>query len=208
MTVRRPTYQTGGTLAEIGDADILPAALYRDTNALTSGDETFPRLYGTNNALTTATGSLRLTFFTAKRSFTTTQVCVPTGGTAAAATPTLCRIGLWTVDSSDNSVALVASVANDTTLWASSNSRTSGTRSWSSSYSYVAGQRYAIGVLVVTGAATPTFPGITVATALQAITADAPRLSGILASQTDLPSSFTSAGLTTSVNVQYAQILP
>lgn len=177
-----------------------------DPDALTTGQETFNRSWAQSNILPSTSGTLRLTFFSARKSETSTQVRVCSGGTAAAATPTLCRIGLWTVDSSDNSVSLVANVANDTTLFAAQN--TAYTRSWASSYAMVAGQRYALGILVVTGAASPTFPGLVVGGGLTAESAIAPRITGSLASQTDLPSSFTSAGLTTSTNRYYAAILP
>lgn len=175
-------------------------------DALTTGEETFPRSFAASNIVPSTSGSLRLSFFTAKKTETTTQVRVYSGGTAAGATPTLCRIGLWTVDSSDNSVSLVASTANDTALFAATN--TAYTKSWSSSYAKVAGQRYALGILVVTGAAGPTYPGLIVGIGFTAEMAVAPRLTGTLTSQTDLPSSFTSAGLTTSVNRYYAAILP
>lgn len=174
-------------------------------DALAVGEETFPRSWAASNILPSTSGSLRLTFFTARKTETTVSVRVCSGGTAAAATPTLCRIGLWTVDSSDNSVSLVASTANDTALFAGTN--TAYTKSWSSSYAKVAGQRYALGVLVVTGAASPTYPGLVMGGGLAAESAIAPRITGTLTGQTDLPSSFTSAGLTTSVNRYYAALL-
>ena len=62
---------------------------------------------------------------------------------------------------------------------------------------------------VVSGAATPTFYGsLGVLSAATGILATAPRLSGFLAGQTDLPSSFTDGPLSNSGNYIYAEILP
>ncbi len=36
--------------------------------------------------------------------------------TAAAVTPTLCRVGIYTIDGSGN-LTLAASIASDTTIW-------------------------------------------------------------------------------------------
>lgn len=178
---------------------------YFVTNPLTSGEETMSRDICASNAVASATQSLRLTYFTSRRSQTTTQVRVCTGSTAAAATPTLCRIGLYSIDTA-GAGTLVASVATDTTLFAAAS--TAYTRSWSSSYTSVVGQRYALGLLVVTSVAAPTFAGAVIAGGLITETGIDPRTTASLGSQTDLPSSFTNASLTTSLNRYYGAILP
>lgn len=176
-------------------------------DGLTAGDETMSRGLVFANNLTTASGSMRITYFTARKTETTTQVRTFSGSTAAGATPTLCRVGLYLVDASDNGTSLVASIASDTALWATGS--TAYTRSWSSSYAKIAGQRYALAQLIVTGAATPTWPGPTVlAAGIQTDINATPRLCGTLASQTDLPASFTAAALTSSVNRYYGVVLP
>jgi len=202
---RRPVYNNGGTLTEIPDGDNLPPALLRDPDALATGEATFPVTMAASNALTTVSQSLRLSFFTARKTETTTQVRVYSGGTAAGATPTLVRFGLYTVDGSDNGT-LVASIANDTTIFAAAN--TAYTRSWSSSYAKVAGQRYALAILVVTAATAPTLPGLSVGTGVINETALVPRIIGTLTGQTDLPSSFTAASLVASGQRYYAAVLP
>lgn len=173
-------------------------------NLLTSGEETCARHLAQSSAVATSNQGLRLTYFTARKTETTANVRMDTGGTAAAATPTLCRFGLYSVDSGGGGT-LVASTANDTTLFAAGN--TGYTRAWSTPYSKVAGQRYALAVLVVTGAATPTFWGIGSA-GLAADAGLAPRLGGLLTGQADLPSSFTDASLTATAQCFYGAVLP
>lgn len=181
-------------------------ARYADDDALAVGEQVFARsLMVTGSSIPALSGSFKLSFFTARKTETTTQVRVLSGATAAGATPTLCRLGLYLVDGSDNGT-LVASIANDTTLWASATS--SYTRSWSSSYAKVAGQRYALGQLIVTSNALPSWPGYALMASAQSEANQVPRLNGAIASQTDLPSSFTVGSIAGSLNRHYGAILP
>lgn len=146
-----------------------------------------------------ATGNVGLSFFTAAYDVTITQVRMCTAGTAAAATPTLCRIGFYIVDSAGD-LTLACACANDTALFAALN--TVYTRDLSTggglpaSYTFRAGQRYAGAHVVVSGAAVPTFFAISNMTAV--LTAVAPRLAGLRSGQTDLPASITSGNITNS----------
>ncbi len=176
-----------------------------DANLLTAGEETIPRDLAVQNGLTTATQTLRLTYFMARKTETTTQVRVPSGATAAAATPTLCRVGLYSIDAA-GAGTLVASIANDTALWAATS--TAYTRSWSASYAKTAGQWYALGILVVSGATLPTFPGNAVAAGVLNEAAMAPRLAAALTGQSDLPASFVAGSLTATGQRFYGVILP
>jgi hypothetical protein len=170
---------------------------------LTTGEETMSRIGLTNAAaVAPVSGQLRFTHFTARKSETTTQVRVYSGGTAAAATPTLCRIGLWLIDSSGGGT-LVASTANDTTLFAAAN--TAYTRSWSTPYAKIGGQRYAIAPLVVSATTMPTFPGQSIVMASEAN--QPPAICNALSGQTDLPASFLVGSLTISGHRMYAAIL-
>jgi hypothetical protein len=172
---------------------------------LASGESTIPNralLIG-NNA--SGNQTLRLAYFTAVKTEVTTQVRTMSATTAAGATPTLCRVGLYTIDGAEAGT-LVASTTSDTSLWAAAN--TAYTKSWASSYLKVAGQRYAIGMLCVTGATAPTWLGTTaVGTAGTAELAIAPRLTGSITSQSDLPSSFANASVTSSAIGYYAALL-
>lgn len=174
-------------------------------NLLAVGEETIARDLASSSTIAVASGELRLTYFTARKTEPSTQVRVPTGGTAAAATPTLCRIGLYTVAANGNGT-LVAAIANDTALFAAT--FTAYTRTWASPVAKVAGRRYAVGILVVTAAATPTFAGVNAAGSVASEATVVPRLSGTLTGQTDLPASFTDAGLSTGARRYYAAILP
>lgn len=176
-----------------------PTAL--QAGSLQVGEETMPRELMTTGTGPSASGQLRLTYFTAQKTEVTTQVRIYTSGTAAGATPTLCRIGLYVVNP-DNSITLVASTANDTTLFAATN--TAYTKSWSTPYTKVAGQRYAIGVLVVTAATLPNFAGQGVQQSLESTTA--PYLATSVNSLSDLPASASS--FSASAARPYFAILP
>lgn len=177
---------------------------YLQTQALTTGEETVPRHLVGSSTSSLSTQSLRLAFFTARKSETITQVRAVVSGTAAGATPSLVRFGLWIVDSSGNGT-LVASTANDTSLFASTN--TAYTKALSSSYTKVAGQRYAAGWLCVTATTAPQIFGAS--PTLGTETAVAPRTSGTWGGQSDLPASFTDANLgTASAQTPYTVLLP
>ncbi|GAA0494815.1 hypothetical protein Ade02nite_19680 [Paractinoplanes deccanensis] len=176
------------------------------TNLLTVGEETIARDMAISGGMITNTQVLRLTHFTARKSESTTQVRMISGGTAAAATPTLVRMGLYLVDGNGDGT-LVASTANDTSLFAATN--TAYTRSWTAPYAKVAGQRYALGVLVVTAATAPQLVGNSIAgVGAAAEPSVAPRLSGSLAGQADLPASFTAASLAATGQRFYGVLLP
>lgn len=164
-----------------------------DPNALTSGEEVFSRLHANGGVVVTQSRAM-LTFFTSRKTETITKVRTITGSTAAAATPTLCRVGIYSVDGSGNGT-LVASIANDTTLWATANTAYSSTLS--SPLAKVGGQRYALGIICVTGAAAPSFIGAGVdgSPGYRTEMTIAPRIAGFVNSVSDLPASFTDAGL-------------
>ncbi len=175
-----------------------------DGDLLTVGEETIHRRWVTNNSSAPLTsGTLRLTYFTARKTETTTQVRVAGGNAAAAATPTLIRFGLWLI-AADGGATLVASIANDLTIFAAAN--TAYTRSWTTPYAKVAGQRYAFGALCVSGATVPQI----CSNSMNAVNepSAAPRLSGAITSQTDLPATFADASVAATGTSPYAAILP
>lgn len=110
-----------------------------------------------------------------------TNVSAATGGTAAA-TITLIRFGIYTV-ATNGDLALVASTANDVTLFTAT--ATLYTKALSSPFTLNGGQRYAVGVLVVA----TTAPSLYCSNGLGGINALAPRLAGHQSGQTDLPAS-------------------
>lgn len=143
-----------------------------------------------------SSGQLLLSYFTATNTETINTLAVVVAGTAAAATPTLIRFGVYSV-AANGDLTLLNSTVSDTTLLATTFTRYQ--KALSSGFSKVAGTRYALGVLIVTGAALPTFFASTSSGQASGV-ADTflglePRMSATLNSQTDLPSSAASGTL-------------
>lgn len=135
-------------------------------------------------------GTVYFTYFTAPRTETVTQVIFPTGNTAAGATPTTVEWGLFTVDASGN-LTQVAATVNDTTLYSAGYAKDAA--ALAASYQTVAGQRYALGLLVVSTAAMPTACGND---ATSALSWNGPvRKMSTLTGQTAMPASVTAASL-------------
>lgn len=176
-----------------------------DGDLLTSGEETINRKSITGSC-SMPSGTLRLAYFTARKSETVNNIQTATSATAAGATPTLCQMGLYSVDGSGN-LTLVASCANDTTLFAAAS--TLYTRTLTSSYSKVKGQRYAFGVLVVTSAATPTVVGNTSSSPGSIFgSSGGPRVSGNVTGQSSIPSSVAAASVSDTANIVYGVVTP
>lgn len=197
--------QTADSTQTVGWHWATPAAGGSDGNALTVGEETVSRDLCTLSNLANTSGTIRFNYFTAKKTETTTQVRVSSGSTAAGATPTLVKIGLYSVDGSGN-LTLVASTASTTSMFAATN--TAYTTAWAAPYAKVAGQRYALAYLVVTAAVLPTSVGFTIATPILAEAALDPRTNGQLAAQSDLPSTISAGSVATASGRYYAVVLP
>lgn len=172
-------------------------------NLVTSGEETFPRMMASFTTGTLGNQLLRLSFFTARETETITSIRVDTTGTAAGATPTLIRFGIYSVDSSSGDITLVASTPNDTTLLAATNTRY--TKALSASFNKVAGTRYAVGGLVVTAAAAPT---VSMCAVPVPEAGEAPRVTASVSGQADLPASVAAGSLTNVTNSPYFQLVP
>jgi hypothetical protein len=186
----------------------MPIALsggYRDPDALSSGEATMPRevVLATTSL---STGTLRLSYFTAVKTETITQVRTYSGS-AAAATPTLCKMGVYSVDASGN-LTLLAATANDTALWAAAN--TTYTRSLTTSFTKVAGQRYAAAQLCVTAGTAPTVlcGSSGAGSTMNSIMADAPRLGGAVTAVADLSASIAAGSVGVQANRIFSILLP
>lgn len=178
---------------------------YLATQQLDTGEESVPRMLAQSVAAISS-GQMRLGFFTARRTESVTQLRLVSIG-AAGATPTLVRAGVYTVDAAGNGT-LATSIANDTSLFAGTNSQY--TRTLTAPLAKVAKKRYAIGIVVVTAAAAPTVPTCPVLNGNGAgETGASPRLAGSLAGLGDLPASFTAASLVGSASqMPYLVLLP
>jgi hypothetical protein len=171
-------------------------------DALTTGESTLLRRQCNAANVPSGTGNCRFTFFTARKTETVTQIRTISGSTAAV-TSTLCRVGIYSVDGSGN-LTLIASTANDTALWAATN--TAYTKSLSDSFSKVRGTRYAVGLIFV-GTTAPTFVGINTGFASSEF-GIGPRLGALTGSNADLPATVAVGSLTDTSTQSYTVLLP
>lgn len=154
------------------------------------GMESIPRI-GTAQ-LAGVSGRLRLTYFRAPVANTINTFALACGDTAHA-TPTMTRIGLFTV-AANGDLTLVARTANDAALGGTAyNTATSALATaggYPAAYSFTVGQLYAVGFLDV--AATPA----NIRGANVDFSGFQPVLNQHIDSQTDIASTYTAGSLT------------
>lgn len=150
------------------------------------------------SAATLTSGRVFRAVFRSPESRNVTTFVTRTRGTAAGATPTLCRIGLETVsiNPTGNAVfTLVARTDNTTALWASVFTRydtpMSSAGGYVSNYNLVAGQLYCVTALCVTGATPPALYGTLGAMPTTGNPLYHPQSSTSQLGQTDIPASWT-----------------
>lgn len=181
--------------------DVL-SSLYEYGNALAVGTGLAPRHHVTTS-VSQASGEIDFIYFTAHRGSisggTISKVEMFIGDVAAAGLTTA-RIGLYTVDSTNSNLTLVASTANSTTGW--DNQYGSVVKDLSSPYSLEVGRRYAFGVLFV-GTTPPKLTGVN-GSSDWSLNARPPRLFGKLTSQASLPSTVADSALATIPSGPYA----
>ena len=130
------------------------STLRANLNLSANAVDTAPRMNSQN--ATMASGQCYFTFFTPSTNLTVSNITVATAGTAATSL-TYAALGLYTFDGT--TATLVARTASDTSLYGST--FTNYTRSFDTtggfpaSYTLVAGQRYGLGLLVVTAGTAP-----------------------------------------------------
>jgi len=145
----------------------------------------FAAINGGGNVLTST--SMKISWFTALRTETINNVRTMTAGTAAA-TVTLCRIGIYDFETG----LLVASTANDATMWIATN--TLYPKALSAPWSKVVGKRYGAAFLFV-GTTAPAMVGWSVSgSSTDALIFMSPPLSTAVGSQSDLPAQLPSGG--------------
>lgn len=170
---------------------------------LASGESTIPRTNidpGNANSPSAASGRLIGAYFTADKTETINKVATWCQ-TAAGATPTLIRFGVYSV-ASNGDLTLVASTPSDTTLLAAGATRYE--KALSSSWAKTAGVRYCVALLVVTTETAPKPYGL----APWVGYAEAPALGARLDSQTDLPASIPASSLNAAPAVPYFEVTP
>ena len=162
--------------------------------ALDAGYQTtMPKGFATNVGGGTLTDkALRLNYWTAYKSQTLTEVSTCAATAASGGTPSLCRLGLYSVDPSTGDCTLIGSTANDATLW-NGTTVAAGTRSLQAATAVTAGSRYAWGLLCVTSFTGPGMAGAQAGGGSLWTWGD--RINGNVASQSDLPSTISAGSI-------------
>src|SRR5215207_4562461 len=112
---------TGNTVQAADVNDIAQEVNDANQHWLTTGEETIPRMFAFQSNVTRVSGVLGLTFFSARKTESISQIRM-TCGNVAAASITLCRIGIYSV-AGNGDITLVASTPNDTALFAATFTR-------------------------------------------------------------------------------------
>lgn len=140
---------------------INPAFIPAASNMI-AGGEALPRWAASQN-IATISGRLYIALFTPLVSREVSRFRTVTNATAAAAAPTLCRLGLHEVDEAGD-LTLLARSANDTALWAATYTEYASPFEAAGGYpgavQLAAGVRYALSRLVVTAVAAPSSYGV------------------------------------------------
>lgn len=150
---------------------------------------------------------LSLHYFTAKKTEPITKIETYSGGTAAGATPTLCQKAVFEIDAAGKGTRL-ALTANNTALWSVIN--TAYLEALTTTFNKVRGQRYAIGLLIVTAAAVPILQGVPISATAppDTVFAMAPRISGRISAQATMPTEFLDAAITANRHQFAARLVP
>lgn len=162
-----------------------------------------------SSSVTIANQTARFAFWRAQRTGRVGSIKMFTAGTAAATVTTI-KFGLYEADDAESTFTLVASTANDTALFAATN--TVYSKAVATAYKRTRGKLYAAGALFVgttapVVVAAPVLLGPTDSTSLAY---NPGPISGILSSITDLPASFTLATLVAGSANQapYVELVP
>lgn len=166
---------------------------------LTTGEEVLPR--GTvSDEYPLDSGTVFLSFFTARKSESITHVETSVYGTAAAAL-TVARVGIY--QSSAGTLTLLAASANDAAaLWSAT--FTTYSKTLTSTFNKIAGNRYALALLAVGD----TMPVLGCQLERFQDASRVPRIEGDLTGQTDLPATIAESGLATGYRRFQGILLP
>lgn len=199
----------GGQRSSIGAAVLFndwSEPLYNASTGAPAGQALVDRRgYWSQTATGLTSGRCAFNYFRAVRSETVSTAVAVCGGTAAGATPTLVRFGLYT-EATNGDLTLVASTASDTSLFGTINAQV--TKALQASYGLIQGQRYAFTWLVVTGAAVPV--PLQRGSSGAGISAELGRgykLGSQVSGQTDLPSSVAVGSLADYGLVMYSALV-
>lgn len=167
------------------------------SDLLTTGEEVYSRVRFLGSS-TMVSGQIRFTYFTCRKSGTSTGVRTVSGSVASSGL-TLARLGLYSIAANGDGTR-VAVTTSDTTLY--NVATTATTKNWAVAYDKVAGQRYALAILTVG----TTAGSVYAYTSPTSEVAGPPRIGGSLSAQADLPASFTEASMGISGFMPYGVI--
>lgn len=189
---RIETLETGGSSGQPG---------YLLSTQIAAGESCVPRMPYLGASISLGSGSVKLVYAQAQTTETITKLRAYIGATNGV-TPTLARMGVYSVDPTTGDLALLAASASDTTLF-TQGSGNAADATLTTPWDKVAGTWYAWAVIQVGAATAPTLIGSTIANG-GALLAEAPRLIGVVNGQTDLPASITAA--TVNNNTQFVYV--
>lgn len=157
-----------------------------DSDGLVVGQIAPRRADLSSGTLGTASGTLYLTFFIADKTELIRTLAAQVGAVAAAATPTLCRYGVYQV-AANGDLAQEAASPNVPTLFSTPSAAAPGTLT--TPWAKQGGLLYAAGPLVVTPAGTPQFHGNQLASTslVSALTKLNPPVAARITGLADLP---------------------
>lgn len=196
------TFANNVAVAGTVTATNVPSTDIYNGNAIATGEEVLPRLNVNSAQQLAASGTLHLTYFTARKTETINNLRMVTDAGTAGGT-TLARMGIYSVNPNTGDLTLVAACANDTTLF--SGSYTPYQKALTAAFNKVKGTRYAVGVLVVAGGG---MPAITATTCAGTDAALPPRLCGIVPGQADLPANITGGTVAEDYRLFQASMTP
>ncbi len=178
-----------------------------ELDILTSGESSIDRKAPLTGISYGSSGNVLLTYRRATKTETVTKLQAACG-TAAGATPTLIKFGVYSVNESTGELTRVATTASDTSVFAAAN--TGYELTLTTPWQKQAGVMYAYALLIVSAQTLPTIVGFAHAAsaAVNAILALPPRVTGTVTSQTDLPATVAGGSVSVSNRAIWMHALP
>lgn len=178
-----------------------------DLDILTNGESSIDRKAPLTGISYGTSGNILLTYRRATKTETVTKLQAACG-TAAGATPTLVKFGVYSVNESTGELTRVAITANDTTVFSTLN--TGYELTLTAPWQKQAGVMYAYALLIVSTQTLPTIVGLAHAAsgAVNSILALPPRITGTVTGQTDLPATVAGGSVAVSNRAIWMHALP